>query len=101
MYFPVHGPGAKERLQAPRGGREPQATAMKLRGAGLDPRDLPPLRTHDDAKAWIELIGRAVATRRLPHNEARTAIQAVETCVVCSGFPDRRVGDSIPRRPNI
>jgi hypothetical protein len=44
---------------------------------GLDPDELPPLDSHDAAKTWLEIIGRAVTTGRLGDKAAQAAIRAV------------------------
>jgi hypothetical protein len=51
----------------------------------LDPNDLPSLQTHEDANTWLERKGRAVATRKVPHNGARAAIQPVEAWLWAEG----------------
>ena len=38
----------------------------------------PPLVDHESAKQWLEILGRAVASKKLPAQEGRTAIGAVE-----------------------
>ena len=40
-------------------------------GKGLDTSDLPPLTSPQAAERWAETIARAVAERRLTHNEGR------------------------------
>ncbi len=79
-YCRSHGPGAAERMAA-QGRKGAEATAKKLRGVGLDPNELPSLRTHEDAQAWLETIGRAVATGRLSDRQAQAAIRAVSEWV--------------------
>ena len=61
---PAHAPGGRQtmRERARKGG---EATSKKLRRSGLSPSDLPPLRTHQDAQAWLETVGRAVLTGRI------------------------------------
>lgn len=79
-----HGPGASNLLSA-QGRKGAETTARKLQGDGLDPDELPPLDSHANAKIWLEIIGRAVTSRRLIHNEARVAIQAVSEWVKTEG----------------
>ena len=81
---PSHAPGSSERLSE-QGKRGAEATARRLRGEGLDADELPPLDSHANAKRWLEIIGRAVTSRRLIHNEARVAIQAVSEWVKTEG----------------
>ena len=73
-FCPAHRSGgeAEMRRRALRGG------IASLRGKGLDPAELPPLRTHQDAAHWLEAIGRAVATGRLADRSATAAVRAVE-----------------------
>ena len=40
-------------------------------GKGLDPSELPPLRSPQDAERWAEIVGRAVSEKRLTHSEGR------------------------------
>ena len=75
-FCPSHGPGAAEHL-AEAGRKGAAATARKFKLGGLDPDDLPPLDRPQAAEQWLETIGRAVATGRLGHNEARSAVGAV------------------------
>ena len=42
------------------------------------PNELPPLVDHESAKQWLEILGRSVASKKLPAQEGRTAIGAVE-----------------------
>jgi len=48
---------------------------------GLSPEDLPPLETHRDAKMWLEVVGRAVATGRLSDRSGQAVIRAVSEWV--------------------
>jgi hypothetical protein len=47
--------------------------------------DLGDLRTHEDAKGWLEAIGRAVVTRGLGNREATAGIRAVEAWLKAEG----------------
>lgn len=58
---PAHGPDASQRMSAI-GRKGAEASAQRFRRGGLDPDDLPPLETHEDAKRWLELLARGVAT---------------------------------------
>lgn len=43
----------------------------------LEDRDLPPLDSPQAASKWCEVAGRAVATGRLSHNQAKAIVRAV------------------------
>ena len=74
---PAHRPGARERLQAA-GRKGAETAARKLKGAaGLDPDELPSLRTPQDAEAWLETVGQAVATGKLANRDGQVVVQAV------------------------
>jgi hypothetical protein len=63
-FCPAHGPGAKERLSE-QGKVGAQVTKqVRRKGKGLRPGELGPLRTPEDAKRWLRIIGRAVAEGR-------------------------------------
>ena len=70
---------------AERGRKGGQATKKKLSSPGLEADELPPLKTHEDAQAWLETIGRAVATGRLSDRQAQAAIRAVSEWVKAEG----------------
>ncbi len=76
-FCPAHRPGARERLsQAGRKGAE--ATARKLRGAGgLEPGELPVLRTPHDAQRALDIVAHAAAEGRLPQRQADATTRAV------------------------
>lgn len=77
---PSHAPGASERLsEAGRKGAE--ATARKLRGAGLPAEELGPLETVEDAQRWLRLIAQAVGERRLSHSEGTSMTRAVKAWI--------------------
>jgi len=48
------------------------------RRKGLNPSDLPPLRTPQDAKAWAARIATAVATGELSGQQGRVSLAAVK-----------------------
>jgi len=73
---PSHAEGAAERLSE-FGRKGAEATARIFRGRGLDAEELPPLDSPQAAETWLEVIGRAVATNRLGHNEAKAAVSAL------------------------
>ena len=73
----AHGPGAKERLQL-MGMRGGETMRRRWAGGALLPNELPPLVDHESAKKWLEILGRAVASKKLPAQEGRTVIVAVE-----------------------
>ena len=81
---PAHRPGARETM-AERGRLGGLATKRKAASPGLDPNELPSLQTHQDAQAWLEIIGRAVATGRLSDRQAQAAIRAVSEWVKAEG----------------
>lgn len=72
----AHRPGGEEEMRERRR-RAAEATARRLRAGGLEPDDLPPLRTPQDAETWLERIGRAVATGELANRDADAATRAV------------------------
>ena len=76
-FCPAHRPGARERLsEAGRKGAE--ATARKLRGAGgLEPGELPQLRTPHDAQEALDIVAHAAAEGRLPQRQADATTRAV------------------------
>lgn len=43
--------------------------------------ELPPLEDHASCKKWLEILGRAVASKKLPAGEGRTVIVAVEAWI--------------------
>ncbi len=67
---PAHRPGGREKLrEAAMKGAE--ATKRVWRSKGLDPEELPPLRTPQDAERWAEVLGRAVASGNLTHSQGK------------------------------
>lgn len=72
-FCPAHGPGGRSEMSR-RGTRGAYASHK----GGLKDQELPKLEDHEDAKRWLELIGRAVATKRLSDRRAQAAIRAVE-----------------------
>lgn len=80
-FCPAHRDGGRERVaEAARKGGE--ATARRHGGGGgLDPDDLPPLNTPDNAETWLEVTARAVSTGKIGHNEGRTVVRAVREWV--------------------
>lgn len=64
----------KAREAARKGG---EATARKLRGKALQEGELPPLTDAGAAETWCDIVGRAVVTGRLSHNQAQAALRAV------------------------
>ncbi len=74
---PAHREGGTERLRLA-GQKGAAASIAKWRGrGGLAPDELPPLDGPEAAEQWLEAIGRAVATGRLGHNEAKAATGAI------------------------
>ncbi len=70
---------------AERGRKGGLATKRRNASPGLRAKELPDLRTHEDAQAWLETIGRAVATGRLSDRQAQAAIRAVSEWVRTAG----------------
>ncbi len=76
-FCPAHGPGAKERLSE-QGKVGTQVTKqVRRKGKGLRPGELGPLRTPEDAKRWLRIIGRAVAEGRLRSRDGDATTRAV------------------------
>jgi len=73
---PAHREGDRERLReaARKGGR---AKARKDRRDALEEGELPPLTSAQAAETWCDVVGRAVVTGRLSHNQGRAALRAV------------------------
>lgn len=72
----AHGPDASERLSE-YGKKGAEAKNRKDRIPGLDDDELPPLDSPQAAAKWCEVAGRAVATGRLGHHEAKAVVRAV------------------------
>ncbi len=77
---------------AHRPGNEGEMRRRALKGAiasrrakGLGEDELGPLSSHEDAKRWLETIGRAVASGRLGDRAAQAAIKAVSEWVKAEG----------------
>lgn len=64
----------KAREAASKGGK---ATARRLKGKALDEDELPPLVDADAAETWCDVVGRAVVTGRIGHNQGKAALRAV------------------------
>lgn len=75
-YCPSHGPGARERLREA-GRKGGKATAKRMSAEGLEEGELPSLTDADAAETWCDIVGRAVVTERLSHNQAKAALRAV------------------------
>lgn len=72
-----HDPARKEKLsEAGRKGAE--ALHKKYARKGLDESELPPLTSPEVAEIWLERIAKAVATGRMPHQDARAATSALQ-----------------------
>ena len=74
---PAHRPGARERLREAGKKGAQVSTRLRRKAMGLEPDDLPPLRTPQDAEAWLERVGRAVATGRLANRDGDAVTRAV------------------------
>jgi len=73
----AHQPGGRERLvEAGRKGAE--ATARKWRGrGGLEPGELPELKTPHDAQEALDIVAHAAAEGRLPQRQADATTRAI------------------------
>lgn len=81
-YCDAHDPDTPEDEMAERGRRGAEVSNARRRHQDqLLPDELPELRSHDDAKIWLEVLGRAVATGRIERDEADPAIRAVREWV--------------------
>ena len=76
-FCPAHRPGARERLSAA-GRRGAAATRRAWRGTtGLEPGELPELRTPHDAQKALDIVAHAAAEGRLPQRQADATTRAV------------------------
>ena len=75
-YCTAHRDGGSAAM-AERGRKGAESLRKHWRGQVLDEKELPPLRTPQDVEQWLEVIGRAVATGRLSHNQGRTIATTV------------------------
>ncbi len=76
-YCPAHAPGGQERMSEI-GKKGAEAAARKLRGrGGLEPGELPELRTPRDAQAALDIVAHAAAEGRLPQRQADATTRAV------------------------
>lgn len=76
-YCDAHRPGGEAEMK-----RRALKGAIKAQLAkGLKPRELGPLKSHADAERWLRIVGEAVATGRLGHQEGRTTVSAVREWV--------------------
>lgn len=80
-WFDAHRPG-NEGEMAERGRRGAEVANSRRRHADdLQPEELPELESHEDAKLWLDTLGRAVATGWIERREADSAIRAVQAWV--------------------
>lgn len=73
-YCSAHQPGGSAEMSR----RGLLGALASRRSDGLEDDELPALRSHEDAKRWLEAIGRAVCLGRLRESAAQAAIRAVE-----------------------
>ena len=73
----AHRPGNEGEMQR----RALKGAIASRRPRGLDPEELGPLANHQDAKRWLETIGRAVTSGKLGDRQAQAAIKAVSEWV--------------------
>ncbi len=76
-----HGPGASERMSE-QGRKGAKVTAKRLKAPALE---LGPLESHEDAKRWLQIIGRAVLSREVTDRSAQAAIRSVEAWLKAEG----------------
>ena len=73
----AHQPGGRERLVAA-GRKGAEATARKWRGrGGLEPGELPELKTPHDAQEALDIVAHAAAEGRLPQRQADATTRAI------------------------
>jgi len=82
-YCSAHQPGGREEMR--KRGRLGALIQQAGRGTGLDEDELPPLETHEDGKAWLEIVGRAVACGRMREAAGQCVIRAVEGWLKAEG----------------
>lgn len=75
-YCWSHDPCREDQRQKARK-RGGEATAKRYAASGLKEEDLPPLDSPQAAERWCEIVARAVATRRLSHNEGKTIARLI------------------------
>lgn len=93
-FCPAHDPDNEERRQeiAKKGA---EASVRARRGGGLEEDELPPLDGPRAAERWLEVVGRAVATKRLSHNEGKALARVIREYLRAheSGAMEDRVED--------
>ncbi len=83
-FCSAHQPdGGREEMR--RRGRLGALTQQRARSGGLDEDELPDLQTHQDAKAWLEITGRAVACGRMREAAGQCVIRAIEAWIRAEG----------------
>ena len=75
-YCRAHGAGGAERM-AEIGLRGAEATRRKYMARGLEPGELPELRTPHDAQRALDIVAHAAAEGRLPQRQADATTRAV------------------------
>lgn len=81
-YCDTHDPETPEDEMAERGRRGAEVSNSRRRHQDeLLPEELPEFESHEDAKLWLDTLGRAVATGRIERREADPAIRAVQAWV--------------------
>lgn len=80
-WCPAHRPGGRSEMRR----RGTKGAYKSHEGKGLDEDELGPLEDHADAKAWLEVVGRAVATGRLSHRQGNVVVRAVREWVQAHG----------------
>lgn len=80
-FCPAHDPTRPNEMKERGRSGGLKSAEVRRKAKGLHPDELPDLRTHEDAKIWLEVVGRAVSTGRLGDREAQAAIRAVSEWV--------------------
>ncbi len=75
-YCPAHAPGGQERM-AEMGRKGAEAMRRKWMAKGLEPGELPQLRTPHDAQEALDIVAHAAAEGRLPQRQADATTRAV------------------------
>ncbi len=75
-YCPAHAPGGQERM-AEMGRKGAEAMRRKWMAKGLEPGELPELRTPHDAQRALDIVAHAAAEGRLPQRQADATTRAV------------------------
>jgi len=75
-YCAAHAPGGQERM-AEIGRKGAEAMRRKWMAKGLEPGELPELRTPHDAQRALDIVAHAAAEGRLPQRQADATTRAI------------------------